>query len=293
MIMCNNIFEDSNWFYIKNGRAMVSLGPLHEKKTCPYRCAFCYVQDGFSTYKVKSINDIISFLLRHRSEYNIIYVSGDTDSFAEPRQKTGISLLKNIAQKIDCDLLFTTRTIFTDQAFPELSKVVQMLSAKGKKLFACVSITRYSEKLQYLEPAPIPSPDERIHMLKKLHEIGAVSVLALRPFLPVVDMEDYITILEKSKKYVDIVLGETFYFVRNGNIERRVFIDGIPENIALKLKPGTMYFNNNDKQWVVWCSEDLETHIKIFCKNNNMIFSMHSEEAIDIYKKQCDLMCKN
>lgn len=48
-------YEDKNWFYIKNGRAMVSLGSLNQYKTCPYSCAFCYVQDGFIPYAKKTL----------------------------------------------------------------------------------------------------------------------------------------------------------------------------------------------------------------------------------------------
>lgn len=275
---------DKNWFYIDNKRAMVSLGPLNNIRTCPYNCAFCYVQDGFIPYAQKNNDDIVDFLVRYRKEYEIVYVSGDTDSFAAPRKSNGISLLQQIAEKIHCDLLFTTRTTFCDSELLEIAKVVKTLEKKKNKLFSCISITRYSDIVGYLEPAPIPSPDERIGTLRKLHNVGAVTVLALRPFLPVVPNNDYLTIIQIAKDFVDIVLGETFYFRCGGSIEKRVFPQGMPSKILDELKYGKMDFNSNQKDWAIWESELLENQISEYCKKNNIIFAMRSSNAIAEYK---------
>lgn len=284
--MCKESSEDQNWFYIENNRAMVSLGPLNSKKTCPYSCAFCYVQDGFVSYKQKNISEIIKFLVRHRAEYEIIYVSGDTDSFAVPRKKVGLSLLQGIAETIDCDLLFTTRTVFDDEDVATLANVVKILKQKNKLLFACVSVTRYSDEVEYLEPHPIPSPLERLQTLKKLHDIGAVTVLALRPFLPVVPINDYIAILQQAAGYTDIALGEVFYFVLGGKIEKRVFKQGIPKDVIIELKTQKMDFNSNGENWSVWEGEKIEKRLREYCKMNNIVFSMRSGTAIAEYKAQ-------
>ena len=53
---------------------MVSLGPLSQKRHCPYHCAFCYVQDDFSSYVKLDIDEIVEFLIKNRDKYNIIYV---------------------------------------------------------------------------------------------------------------------------------------------------------------------------------------------------------------------------
>ena len=66
---------------------MISLGPLTKFKYCPYNCAFCYVKSGFNKYPNFNINEIISYLKSNRKKYNIIYISGDTDSFAPPRKR--------------------------------------------------------------------------------------------------------------------------------------------------------------------------------------------------------------
>lgn len=284
--MSNSKYEDKNWFYVDNQRAMVSLGPLSQYKTCPYNCAFCYVQDGFIPYAQRENSEIVEFLIRYRSEYDIVYVSGDTDSFAEPRRSLGLSLLQSIAENIDTDLLFTTRTIFTDTDFNILQNIVRTLRYKGHELYACISITRFSESLSYLEPRPIPQPEERIKTLKRLHDVGAVTVLALRPFIPVVDITDYLTILQLSDGYVDIVLGEEFYFQPNGKIQERVFPTGISDTIRANLKKKKMDFNKNNVEWSVWDDKHTEHILQAYCNSHNIIFSMHSASAIKEFKQK-------
>ena len=106
--------NQSTPFYIDGNRAMVSLGPLTNNVYCCYRCAFCYVQDGFMSYANLDVSEIVDFLVKNREKYNIIYVSGDTDSFAPPRTKKGIELLNDIVKAVKCDITFTTRSIFSE-----------------------------------------------------------------------------------------------------------------------------------------------------------------------------------
>lgn len=282
--MCDR--NEKNPFFIKQGnRAMVSLGPLTIKQHCSYRCAFCYVQDGFCSYMNYSIDKILDFLLLNKNDYNIVYISGDTDSFAPPRTQMGLSLLYRVSKEINCDLLFTTRTTFEDDDYKILQEVATIQKEKNKELFGCISITRYSETTKYLEPSPIPTPEERISVLKRLHEMGITTVLAMRPFLPMVCINDYLKILDLSHKYVDIALGEYFYFLRNDKIQKRVFINGIlPEYEKNISKNNKMDFDNNDKLWDIWYSPDYEKIVKEKCDELNIIFSMHSDDAIQKYK---------
>lgn len=280
--MCNNLRDD--WFYIDQGRAMISLGPLNNNKTCPYSCAFCYVQDGFTTYKNKEIKDILDFLITNREKYQIIYISGDTDSFANPRKELGLKLLYDIALNIDCDLLFTTRTIFSQDNLIKIKEIVDILKLKKRNLYACISISRLSESLDYIEPKPIPNPVDRINTLKELHRIGAITVLAIRPFLPVVPIEDYIGLISQVEAFIDIVLGEDFYFVEDGKIINRLFPKGVPNGFEAELqKNKTMEFNSNQKKWCIWNSKTLENNISNYCKERNIIFSMSSKVGIEKY----------
>lgn len=276
-----------NPFYLNGTRAMVSLGPLTEKKYCPYSCAFCYVQDDFGSYVKLAIEEIINFLIANKDKYNIVYISGDTDSFAPPRRDDGIRLLDMISQNIQCDLLFTTRSVFPDSTLNKLSEIADRQRKANKLLIAGTSITRYSKELSYLEPAPIPTPDERIQHIKNMKDLGAVTMLGLRPFLPMVNVQDYLTILDKIHPSLDIALGECFYFIRNGNIQKRVFPHGISQGIELEIQKGQkMYFDDNQSNWDIWNSKNYEAEVAEHCKKLGIIFAMHSTEALEEYKKK-------
>lgn len=273
-------------FFLDGKRAMISLGPYAKTQHCPYRCAFCYVQDGFKQYASLDEDAILKFLINNREKYNIIYVSGDTDSFAPPRTQRALSLIERIVLETDCDVLFTTRTAFTEENYETLRRIVVEQNRTGNHLFACVSITRYSDNVSYLEPKPIPTPEERIEVLKRLKGVGVTTVLAMRPFLPVVNVNDYLTILDKTCGYVDIALGECFYFIPNGKICKRVFPDGITEEVAQNITHGNkMVFDDNEEDWDIWDSSEYESTVRAKCDEMNIIFSMHSEEAIEEYLK--------
>lgn len=273
-------------FFINGERAMISLGPLSENVHCPFRCAFCYVQDEFCSYAVLETDRIIEFLKKYYDKYKIIYVSGDTDSFAPPRTQKGLDLLQAIVNEIDCDLEFSSRTVFSDVEYKQLKIIIDKQKSKGYRFYAGVSITRYSKDVEYLEPLPIPSPDARIEHIKKLKKLGAITMLGLRPFLPVVNVNDYITILDKLYPYLDIALGECFYFIRNGKIQNRVFTNGIPNEIEKDIvRNQIMEFDDNKSLWDIWNSENYERAVADHCKKHGIIFSMHSAEAIEVYKK--------
>jgi DNA repair photolyase len=270
-----------NPFYLDNGRAMVSLGPLNTKRHCSFSCAFCYVQDEFVSYANLSVDEIINFLKSNRQNYKIIYVSGDTDSFAPPRTDKALDLLYIIATEIQCDLLFTTRTTFSEAHYHKLKQIVNEQKKANKMLYACVSITRLSADSAYLEPYPIPSPQERMIVLKRMKEIGATTVLAMRPFLPVIDIDDYLTIIDETKQFVDIVLGEDFYFIRGGNLAKRVFPNGILNKYEKDIiQNQRMPFDDNDANWNIWKANEYQQTIQNKCNELGVVFSMHSENAI-------------
>ena len=285
--MSNQKRNLANPFYLKNGRAMGSLGPLSKNTYCPYRCAFCYVQDAFISYANLGVDEIIAFLKENRSNYKIIYVSGDTDSFAPPRTKEGLTLLERIVNEINCDLLFTTRALFSADNYSQLKKIIEQQRGQGKAFFACVSVLRLSDDLAYLEPKPIPTPEERIDVLRQLKGIGATTVLATRPFLPIVPPEQYLQIIDNAKKHVDIVLGECFYFIRDGKIQNRVFPNGVlPEYEENITKNQKMPFDDNVADWDIWDSTEYQNIVRKKCEDCGIVFSMHSEDAIRQFREK-------
>jgi len=274
-------------FYIDNFRAMVSLGALNDKTSCPHQCAFCYMQDGFGEYPNAEIHDIVKFLVAHKGRFNMVYISGDTDSFAPPRTEQGLRLLSDIANALDCDITFTTRTIFKPEHIEIIRKVAELKKRQGKVLIAGISISHYSEKNRHIEPLPIPTPDERIKTLIDIKKAGVPTLLALRPFLPVVGIDEYLAILDKAAGYVDIVLGESFYFKESGSKPlERVFGGAAPEGFLKGLERTKMPVDTSKGDWLVWNSPERERAVREKAQEIGAIFSMHSRDAIIEYKQR-------
>ena len=267
---------NNNEFFIDNNRAMISLGPLTEYKYCPYSCAFCYVKSGFNKYPNFNIDEIISYLKTNRKKYNIIYISGDTDSFAPPRTSKAIELLEKISKSIDVDITFTTRTVFKTEDIKRLKNISDYMKTKNYKLIASISISRlYSS--EFIEPKPIPEPEERIELIKKLKENGIYTMLAVRPFLPIIDSKEYIEIIKRCKNYVDAVLGEIWYadeklindVCKSIDINKISFVDKI------------MDFDTNKKVWKCFEAQNIVKEVDKYCNHNNIKFYMRSYPAIE------------
>ena len=269
-----------NLFYIGNNRAMISLGPLTDNKYCPYNCAFCYVKSGFTKYTKLEIDNIMTFLNYNKEKYDIVYISGDTDSFAPPRTEKAIDLIKRISENIDVDITFTTRTIFDEKSLEKLKYISNYMKNKNYKLIASISISRlYSAN--YIEPNPIPSPEERIETLKKLKENGLYTILATRPFLPIITSNEYIEIINKAKDYIDAVLGEIWYADEK-------LIKDVCKNIdmkEIKFIENTMDFDDNDKVWKCYEAKETIEDVTKFCKDNKIPFYMRSRPAIEYIRK--------
>lgn len=265
-----------NAFYIGNNRAMISLGRLTDKKYCPYNCAFCYVKSDFMKYMKLEIEEIIKFLKKNKEKYNIIYISGDTDSFAPPRTDMGIELIKRISECIEVDITFTTRTTFSEESLTKLRNINDYMKNKKHKLIASISISRlYSAN--YIEPKPIPSPEERIETLKRLKENGLYTILATRPFLPIIDADEYIEIIKRAKSYIYAALGETWYADEK-------LIKDVCKNIDIKtiqFVDKMMDFDNNNKIWKCYEAKETVQKVTKFCKDNKIPFYMRSNPAIE------------
>lgn len=265
-------------FYIGNNRAMISLGPLTEKIYCPYNCTFCYVKSGFEKYMKLDLDEIVNYLIQNKNKYNIVYISGDTDSFAPPRTKQAIELIKKISKNINVDITFTTRTVFNDE---DLTLLKSINDNMNNKLIASISISRWYSS-SFLEPYPIPTPEARIEMLRKLRENKIYTILAVRPFLPIIKSKEYIEIIERCKEYVDAVLGEIWY--ADQNLINAVCKEYDIRNVKFTYK--TMDFDNNNKIWKCFEAKEIVDDVTRFCNENRIPFYMRSYPAIEYIRSK-------
>lgn len=266
-------------FDIRDRRAMVSLGPLNETQYCTYMCPFCYVQAGFLSYRNLTIPKIFSWLEERKSEFDIIYISGDTDSFAPPRTKTALELLETLLQ-LKKDVLFTTRAVLDEEDMNRLSDIAQKYNEEKLMLFGCVSITSWT--VGGIEPTAVPSPEKRVEELRKFKDMGIIPILAMRPFIPNVPMSDYQLILEKTLGLVEVVLGESWYVDREGKLERRTLKNCKLESFTLCKMP----FDDNEKIWKRYDGIDQKAFCEKWCKQHDVLFFMRSLPAIKQLKER-------
>ena len=254
----------------------MSLGPLSPKKYCTYSCPFCYVNAGFLSYSSLDVPGIVAWLRERREQFDIVYVSGDTDSFAPPRTDQGISLLRELIS-LDVDIMFTTRMVFTDSHLGMLQQICQDLRARGHYLFGCVSVAQLS--LPHLEPPPIAPPKLRLAQLCSFKERGLISVLAARPFLPNVPPLEMVAIVQAVEHCVDVVLGEVWYTDAQGKMERRVFQGDTPSNVVYIRGP--MDFDINKANWKIYEANDTRQRVEEYCAQRGIPFFMRSRPAVE------------
>ena len=259
---------------------MVSIGPLSSKRHCPYSCPFCYVRADFLSYAKVSLETIREYLASNSGKYDIIYISGDTDSFARPRTSEGIALLR-MCCTFGVDVMFTTRAVFSPSELREVIALSQGLSSSGNILFGCGSVAQLRHP--HIEPPPIARPSERIAQLKAYKGSGIVSVLAMRPFLPIVPTDEYLEIIDQAATAVDVILGETWYSDQTGVLDQGVFAAGTIPNYPHVLK--RMDFDDNTAVWKVYAPEEKEAAIREHCLQLHIPFFMRSRPAIEHVRK--------
>lgn len=273
-------------FDLRNRRLMLSLGALTKSKYCTYSCPFCYVNSpDYLSFHTRSIDETTQWMAKRSKLFDLIYVSGDTDSFAPPRTEKGIELLDAISH-FDADLLFTTRALFQEKHYRKLAEIQKRLEDKGRLFIGCVSISQLNHP--HLEPHPIPSPKSRIEQLGRLKEIGLISVLALRPFLPVVTPSEYLEIIKQSKELINMVLGSVWYADKDGTFEKKVFQSEMVEDVEVVYDK--MDCDVNEATWKIFKHNEAESAVRDYCKSHNLPFFMRSMPGInwlrENYKKK-------
>lgn len=261
-------------FEIRDGRAMVSLGPLRPKKYCTYSCPFCYVHADFTSYGSLPTPKIIEWLCSQKSaDFNIVCVSGDTDSFSPPRTTEGLDLLEHLLV-LKKDIIFTTRMVFTNDQLSRLESISERAARMGNYVMGCVSIAQLMQP--HLEPTPIPSPALRLEQLAAFRARGIVSILAMRPFLPVVPLKEYKRLLSLAVEKADVVLGEVWYADQAGLLENQVMGTKLQQFSHKK-----MDFDSNQSVWRIYEANDVREMCEQWSQSTGIPFYMRSRPAIE------------
>lgn len=271
------IDRDSAYYIGDNRRAMVSLGPVKHRNYCTFSCPFCYVQGPFPRYqRTNEPADVVTWLEQRKGQFDSIYVSGDTDSFAPPRTEKALELLEGLLS-LGCTVLFTTRHLFDVGQRVVLERVASDYAAAGVQLIGCISVSQLHHPL--LEPSPIASPEDRIEQLRWMRESGLVSILTIRPFIPGVPASEYAEIAQRGADAADLVLGGDWYVDPAGIILRRTE-QALGREIDSQSTEQQLDFTGDGTTWHVHSHPAAQRAVGQVCREKGVPFFMRSDPAL-------------
>jgi|GEM_PF-5275584 len=268
-------------YFLGLSRAMISLGPLTGGETyCTYKCRFCYVNGPYQKYAARSPDEIMEWLSERREQYDIVYVSGDTDSFARPRTADGLSLLTRLAE-LDCDVLFTTRYVFSPQECAVLAGLQSRMRGANRLLIPCVSVAQVNHPR--LEPPPVPTPEARLDQLKRFHALGFTTILTIRPFIPYLAAGEYADIVHRGADHCDAILGGNWYTDPDGHIDRltRQALGITRTLIGPNTRTGPLDSTHSRIAWHETCHPEAEMEVGKIAANIGKPFGMRSGPVVD------------
>jgi len=271
--------EADDSFYIGRRRAMVSLGPVGRRQ-CSFRCAFCYLNADFPRYASLNNDEIVQWLYERRSEYDIVYVSGDTDSFAAPRASRAVELLHRLLD-LDVDVLFTTRALIDLDERRSLERAASLYQDRRRLLIGCVSISQCNYPM--LEPAPIPSVDARLRMMGWMQESGVTTALTIRPLIPMISSDEYVELASLGSAVSSVIIGGDWYTDIEGRIMAstvKALRIGVPDPLPAN-SYGPLYFSTDKNGgWVTHSHPSAQAALHELSGQLGYRFFMGSEPAV-------------
>lgn len=266
-------------YFVGLGRAMVSLGPISNVHYCPYQCKFCYVQGPFPKYASATPAEIVGWLTHHRQEYDIVYISGDTDSFASPRTAEALELIRGLSS-LHVDVLFTTRYVFNHSELERLKELADSYRSKNLLLIGCISISQLHHP--QLEPPPIKDPYQRVELLRELQIRGIVTALTIRPFISTIPASEYCEIARLGATCSDVILGGDLYIDSEGAVQHGLkSAQHDLESHGLNRPFRPLDFSLSVDRWQTLTHPQAETEVRKMCESLNKPFFMRSAPAID------------
>jgi DNA repair photolyase len=265
-------------YFIGLGRAMVSLGPISKNRYCPYQCRFCYVQGPFPKYESATVSEIVMWLEERRDQYDIVYISGDTDSFAQPRTEEGLDLIEALL-RLKVDVLFTTRYVFSGSELERLGSITSKYREERLLLIGCISISQLHHP--QLEPPPIESPYRRTQLLREMQTLGIVTALTIRPFIPSVPAAEYREIAAIAGEFGDVVLGGDLYLDSNGAVLQGIRTAGQSLDLdSSRSRVRPLDFSLTDDDWMVLSHPEAAAQVSAACEELGKPFYLRSAGAI-------------
>jgi DNA repair photolyase len=208
-------------------------------------------------------------------EVKIIMLGCDTEFF-QPKAES-LQILDRLSN-LGKDMSLVTKMNLDKNVIMTMKDIDAKLNSKGNFLVFSETLTSM-ESAKIWEPK-VPKPEKRIETLKKVHQAGIKTLVALRPLLPSVNDEELEEIIESTKDFCLGYYSGPLYLKTLDHPALDVLDD--PNLEIEKIQPHWMPEGN--EFYKVQRSGQMENLNGIITKHNKLLFE-GAAEAIGYLKK--------
>jgi len=172
---------------------------IYSQLSCPLGCKYCFAGDlnfnqkenasYLSTKQIELINKL-------PEDINLIMLGCDTE-FLQNKEEA-LTILKKLSN-LNKDISIVTKLLLSENFIEELKKIDNNLRKNGNIFVFSMSVPCLDSAKNW-EPG-VPSPKDRIEVLKNVYEKGIKTSVALRPLLPTVSDKELEKIIDLTKNY--------------------------------------------------------------------------------------------
>jgi len=190
---------------------------LDPYQKCEFDCKYCDSAQSNTIYIKNNVQQILKRELETIRKGTII-IGSTTDPYqkAEEKYSTTRNLLKIVRQKkFPCHILTKSKLILRD---------IDILLSMVNNVMVTISIISVNDAVSDVFEKNLPSPSERLQIVKKLSEKGIKTGVAVIPVLPFIVEEELETIVKLAEKH-------RAYYVLHKHLE----LKGDQKNIFMKI----------------------------------------------------------
>ena len=246
---------------------------------CKLQCKHCYTfSKECSSSCTNDFDECETLLERIDDNSDIVYISHDRENFIN--EKAGCKLASAIFNEKKKSIFIITRCVLSDECVNELAELNIHMRDEGLNLVVAVSIPAM-ESIYLLERKElVSSPEERIDLLRRLHEKGIKTILMIRPLLPnsIIPIEEAFQLIKLSENYIDAVVSSGLA-VNAAILDRLGFSD-----YSFDYMPGenAEFLIGAEVPDIKYVDTEKEiASITNYCNENNIIFHRHSLDALN------------
>lgn len=255
-------------YAISGERAVVSTGGV-----CTHGCEYCFVgAGGYKIINELSVDKIVSSVAKFPPEVKRIELGLDKDPMLD--QPKALELISRLSL-LGKDLSFATKANLTNETVKKLAEISKEMTSRGNYLFTKVSLFGFETAKKYEPHAP--SPEERVEVIRRLHDAGLPTIIYIKPILPDLTDEEIERVFQETEDHCYAYIAG--YLIYDEKLAKKLNIEPSKEKMKMEWDP-------SQREWNVY----RDPRIKELVKREN-VFSV-SREAIEYVKNHFQFRLK-